>query len=196
MLKIALVFLTTLLTQPAVADIYKFVDGSGRVYYTDHPKNKQYKRIIKSLPPPPMSFGAYKLRTPYFASPNKARYSDLIEQTASRYRVDPKLVHAVIQTESAYNADAVSSAGAVGLMQLMPETAQRFGVYDRNDPDQNVDGGTRYLKHLINLFWPNLDLAVAAYNAGENAVMKYNNTIPPYPETQNYVRQVLALYSR
>jgi soluble lytic murein transglycosylase-like protein len=79
-------------------------------------------------------------------------------------------------------------------MQLMPDTARRFGVIDRNDPDQNVDGGTRYLKHLINLFNPNLDLAVAAYNAGENAVIRYNNSIPPYPETQNYVKQVLALY--
>lgn len=106
------------------------------------------------------------------------------------------MLHAVIQTESAYDADAISSAGAVGLMQLMPETAKRFGVTDRNDPDQNVEGGTRYLKHLLGLFGPNLHLAVAAYNAGENAVMKYNNSIPPYPETQNYVKQVLALYKR
>jgi len=69
-------------------------------------------------------------------------------------------------------------------------------VSDRNDPDQNIDGGTRYLKHLINMFNPNLDLAVAAYNAGENAVIRYNNSIPPYPETQNYVKQVLALYNQ
>ena len=79
-------------------------------------------------------------------------------------------------------------------MQLMPDTAKRFGVFDRSDPDQNVDGGIRYLKHLMNLFSPNLELALAAYNAGENAVMRYNNSIPPYPETQNYVKQVLALY--
>jgi soluble lytic murein transglycosylase-like protein len=76
----------------------------------------------------------------------------------------------------------------------MPDTAKRFGVIDRNDPDQNVDGGIRYLKHLIDLFNPKIDLALAAYNAGENAVMRNNNTIPPYPETQNYVKQVLALY--
>jgi len=105
------------------------------------------------------------------------------------------LVHAVIQTESAYNSSAQSPKGAVGLMQLMPDTARRFGVIDRNDPDQNVDGGTRYLKYLITLFNPNIDLAVAAYNAGENAVIRYNNSIPPYPETQNYVKQVLALYN-
>jgi soluble lytic murein transglycosylase-like protein len=127
---------------------------------------------------------------------NKSKFKDLIAQAAARHQVDERLVHAVIQTESAYNSTAVSSAGAVGLMQLMPETARRFGVMDRNDPDQNVDGGTRYLKHLIKMFEPNLDLAVAAYNAGENAVIKYNNSIPPYPETQNYVRQVLALYNQ
>ena len=201
MLKIAFALLAALVTNSVSADIYKFVDKSGRVYYTDRPKNKQFKRIIKSLPrvdfDPLSAYTSYApYKTPSYSSPNKDRFADLIDQTAMRYHVDPKLVHAVIQAESAYNADAVSSAGAVGLMQLMPQTAERFGVYDRNDPDQNVEGGTRYLKHLINLFWPNLDLAVAAYNAGENAVMKYNNTIPPYPETQNYVRQVLALYNR
>ena len=130
-----------------------------------------------------------------FIGANKKRFAELIEQAAYRHQVDAKLVHAVIQTESAYNSSAQSPKGAVGLMQLMPDTARRFGVTDRNDPDQNVDGGTRYLKHLINLFNPNIDLAIAAYNAGENAVIYYNNSIPPYPETQNYVKQVLALYN-
>ena len=130
-----------------------------------------------------------------FTGANKKRFAELIEQAAYRHQVDAKLVHAVIQTESAYNSSAQSPKGAVGLMQLMPDTARRFGVTDRNDPDQNVDGGTRYLKHLINLFNPNIDLAIAAYNAGENAVIYYNNSIPPYPETQNYVKQVLALYN-
>ncbi len=128
-------------------------------------------------------------------SMNKSKFADLINQAASKHHVDPRLVHAVIQTESAYNAGAVSSAGAVGLMQLMPDTARRYGVTNRNDPDQNIDGGTRYLKDLIEMF-PNLDLAVAAYNAGENAVIKHNYSIPPYPETQNYVKQVLSLYGR
>ena len=131
-----------------------------------------------------------------FTGTNKLRFNDLIEQAAYRHQVDAKLVHAVIQTESAYNSSAQSSKGAMGLMQLMPDTARRFGVIDRNDPDQNVDGGTRYLKHLIKLFKPNLALALAAYNAGENAVINHNNSIPPYPETQNYVKQVLSLYNQ
>lgn len=201
MLKIVLTLFISLLSSHASADIYKYVDRDGRTYYTDEPRNGLFKRIIKSKPHTYNTYTSYTFknfapRSAGYKSANKQRFTDLIEQTASKYQIDPKLVHAVIQTESAYNPSAISSAGAVGLMQLMPDTARRFGVIDRNDPDQNVEGGTRYLKHLIGLFEPNLQLAVAAYNAGENAVMKYNNTIPPYPETQNYVKQVLALYNR
>lgn len=194
MLRIAIILLNLFIANTALADIYKFIDKDGRIYYTDQPKNNKYKRIIKTKAQ--VFLSSYSPRIHTYSTANKQRFSDLIEQAAFRHQVDPKLVHAVIQTESAYNSTAISSAGAVGLMQLMPDTARRFGVYDRNDPDQNVDGGTRYLKHLIGLFGPNLDLAVAAYNAGENAVIKYNNSIPPYPETQNYVKQVLALYHR
>ena len=196
-MRIAFILLTLFISNEVIADIYKFTDTDGRVYYTDEPRHSLYKRIIKTKIPRytglyTSSYKGNKLRT--FSGINKKRFTDLIEQAANRYQVDAKLVHAVIQTESAYNSSAQSPKGAVGLMQLMPGTARRFGVIDRNDPDQNVDGGTRYLKHLINMFNPNLDLAVAAYNAGENAVIRYNNSIPPYPETQNYVRQVLALY--
>ena len=192
------VILTMLLSSTQViADIYKFVDTDGRIYYTDEPRNKLYKCIIKTpppSPPPPFAFRNDHYKNQTFTGSNKKKFAELIEQTAYKHQVDAKLVHAVIQTESAYNADAQSPKGAVGLMQLMPDTAKRFGVLDRNDPDQNVDGGIRYLKHLIALFNPKIDLALAAYNAGENAVMRNNNTIPPYPETQNYVKQVLALY--
>ena len=121
------------------------------------------------------------------------KYADLIAKAADKHQVDAKLVHSVIQAESAYNAKAVSSAGAVGLMQLMPGTAKRYGVADRRDPYQNIDGGTRYLKHLLQLFDSNLNLAVAAYNAGENAVIRNNNTIPPYSETRSYVKKVMSL---
>jgi soluble lytic murein transglycosylase-like protein len=126
---------------------------------------------------------------------DKSRFTNIISDAASRNQVDEKLVHAVIQTESAYNPSAVSRAGAVGLMQLMPATARRYGVTNRTDPAQNVDAGTRYLRDLLDMFNYNLGLAVAAYNAGEGAVMKYNYSIPPYPETRNYVKQVLARYN-
>jgi soluble lytic murein transglycosylase-like protein len=199
MMRIAIILLTLFISNEVMADIYKFTDTDGRVYYTDEPRHSLYKRIIKSKTFRYSNINNsntnnYHTKVRTFSGANKKRFAELIEQAANRYQVDAKLVHAVIQTESAYNSSAQSPKGAVGLMQLMPETARRFGVIDRNDPDQNVDGGTRYLKHLINMFNPNLDLAVAAYNAGENAVIRYNNSIPPYPETQNYVKQVLALY--
>jgi soluble lytic murein transglycosylase-like protein len=203
MIKIAVVSLALLASTEAIADVYKFVDASGHVFYTDEPRNKLYKMIIKTPPlmkHPASSSPFTNVYAPYkrhvFSGVNKARYSELIEDAAQRHNIDAKLLHAVIQTESAYNPLAISSAGAAGLMQLMPATAQRFGVSDRQDPDQNVEGGTKYLKHLITLFGPRLDLAIAAYNAGENAVMRHNNTIPPYRETQDYVRQVLALYQQ
>jgi len=198
-MRIVIILLTLFISTEVMADIYKFTDTDGRVYYTDEPRHSLYKRIIKTKVPYYTSIYKgknYMGKVHTFSGINKRRFSDLIEQTANKYQVDAKLVHAVIQTESAYNSAAQSPKGAVGLMQLMPDTARRFGVSDRNDPDQNVDGGTRYLKHLINMFNPNLDLAVAAYNAGENAVIRYNNSIPPYPETQNYVKQVLALYNQ
>ncbi|NOT11593.1 MAG: lytic transglycosylase domain-containing protein [Methylococcaceae bacterium] len=197
-MRIAIILLTLLVSESVLADIYKFVDSDGRVYYTDEPRHSLYKRIIQtkiqSSYPRYSKYNALNVHS--YSGGNKKKYLDLINEVAYRHQVDAKLVHAVIQTESAYNSNAVSSAGAVGLMQLMPDTARRFGVTNRNDPDQNVEGGTRYLRHLIDMFNPNLDLAVAAYNAGENAVIKYNNSIPPYPETQNYVKQVLALYNK
>jgi soluble lytic murein transglycosylase-like protein len=199
-MRIAIILLTLFLSNEVMADIYKFTDTDGHVYYTNInvPRNGLYKRIMKTkIFHYPNNFTSHytgKVRT--YSGANKRKFTDLIEQAAYRYQVDAKLVHAVIQTESAYNSTAQSPAGAVGLMQLMPDTARRFGVTDRNDPDQNIEGGTRYLKHLITMFNPNLDLAVAAYNAGENAVIRYNNSIPPYPETQNYVKQVLALYKQ
>lgn len=101
------------------------------------------------------------------------KYTPIILQAARQHKIDPKLVHAVIQAESAYDAKAVSSAGAVGLMQLMPATARQYGATSRKDPKQNIFAGTRYLKHLLGLFDDNLELSLAAYNAGENAVKKY-----------------------
>jgi soluble lytic murein transglycosylase-like protein len=199
MLRWTTILITLSVSSGALADIYKYVDSSGRTYYTNiKPKlgDSLYKRIMETKPyrymRPAPAMAGYRS---HFGQ-SKQKFSDLINQAAYRHQVDPKLVHAVIQTESAYNAGAVSSAGAVGLMQLMPDTARRYGVDDRRDPLQNVDGGTHYLRDLIEMFSPNLELAVAAYNAGENAVIKYNYQIPPYPETRNYVKQVLAAYNR
>ncbi len=174
----------------AGADVYKYTAPDGSVYYTDEPKKGlKYKRIIRTKP---RSYA----KAIKFLTKNKQKYTPLIAKAASKYQIDEKLLHAVIQAESAYDPNAVSSAGAVGLMQLMPETAKRYGVSNRKDASQNIDGGTRYLKDLLTMFNSNIKLAVASYNAGEGAVKKYNNAIPPYPETQNYVKQVLALYRK
>ncbi|ESS73150.1 soluble lytic murein transglycosylase-like protein [Methyloglobulus morosus KoM1] len=211
MIKKTIFLLISLTSNLALADIYKYVDSNGRVTYTNlrihnsgGTRNSLAKLIIKT-PENHYKFRENNIYPTFFHSfsdrfsprnINKSRFSNLIANAAYRHGVEEKLVHAVIQTESAYNANAVSHAGAVGLMQLMPDTARRYGVLNRTDPVQNVDGGTRYLRDLLGMFNYNLKLAVAAYNAGENAVIRYNNSIPPYPETQNYVRQVLSLYHR
>jgi soluble lytic murein transglycosylase-like protein len=118
----------------------------------------------------------------------------MIRSVSEKAKVSQALLHAIVQTESAYNARAKSSAGAVGLMQLMPGTAERYGVADIWDPAQNLEGGAHYLRDLLDMFQNNLKLALAAYNAGEGAVKKYGNKIPPYPETRDYVRKVIAKY--
>ncbi len=119
-------------------------------------------------------------------------FSDLIQRISQQYGVDVDLVDAVIQTESNYNPNVVSYAGAQGLMQLMPATAQSLGVVNAFDPEQNVDGGVRLLRQLLNSYNGNVSLALAAYNAGPGAVATYGG-IPPYQETQTYVSRVLSL---
>jgi soluble lytic murein transglycosylase-like protein len=124
----------------------------------------------------------------------RARFERLIDAYARVYGLSPQLLHAVIRTESAYNHEAVSRAGAEGLMQLMPGTAARYGVKDSFNPVENVRGGAAYLRDLLDMFGQDLKLALAGYNAGENAVIRNGNQIPPYAETQNYVRQVLQYF--
>jgi hypothetical protein len=118
-----------------------------------------------------------------------ATVNELVASIARSHNVEPSLVDSVIRVESAYNPNAVSPKGAMGLMQLIPSTARRFGVNDTFHPQQNIEGGVRYLKYLMQLYNGDERLALAAYNAGEGAVAKYKG-IPPYPETQNYVYQV------
>lgn len=123
----------------------------------------------------------------------RSKYDPIIEKYAEKYRVDPVLVRAVIQVESDFNAQCVSHKNARGLMQLIPGTARRYGVKAVHDPDQNIHGGIRYLADLLRMFNDDLPRALAAYNAGENAVVKYGG-IPPYQETRDYVRRAMTVY--
>jgi len=185
-------------------DVYKYTDANGNVIFTDKPVaranvklawrrasstlvEENQKRVLAYGRVP--STPAPKVGKP--AGQRRAHYEGLIRMTAARNRLSPELLHAVIRAESAYDAAAVSPAGAIGLMQLMPATAERYGVADIWDPVENLQGGAAYLRDLLELFDQNLRLALAGYNAGENAVIRYGRKIPPYPETQSYVRKVL-----
>lgn len=168
--------------------IYRYVDKKGVVHFSDRALHARYKLIYQ---------GTAHLRgygKKLSIHKKYALYKKLVDEAAKKTGVEAALIHAVIQTESAYNPRAVSPKGATGLMQLMKGTADRYGVVDRKDPIDNIDGGTRYLRDLLKMFNYNKHLALAAYNAGEGAVQKHDNMIPPYKETQNYVRRVLALY--
>lgn len=123
----------------------------------------------------------------------RSKWDPIIERYAEKYRIDPTLVRAVIQVESDFNPGCVSHKGARGLMQLMPETAKRFGVKKIHDPEENIHGGIRYLAYLTQLFSDDLPRALAAYNAGENAVLRHGG-IPPYDETQTYVKRAMTVY--
>lgn len=167
--------------------LYKHIDKNGHVRYTDRPAHDGYVELKLTLKgwKSPETYSNYKA--------NMAKYKPLVENVSKKHGLPNWLIAAVIHAESLYNPHAVSRAGAVGLMQLMPGTAARYGVYDRKNPEQNVEAGVRYLNDLLAMFDNNLDLALAAYNAGENAVRKYGNRIPPYKETRNYVQKVKAL---
>ena len=129
-------------------------------------------------------------------STGNPRIDNLIHHYGNQYGVDPYLVYCLMSQESSFTAGAMSPKGAQGLMQLMPDTAARYGVTNPFDVAQNIMGGTRYLRDLLKLFNGRVDLALAGYNAGEGAVMKYGNSIPPYDETRNYVRLILKRYGR
>jgi soluble lytic murein transglycosylase-like protein len=174
------------------AKIYKFVDSKGVIHITDKPKNSHYKPIYQGGLCVPSLLSSVDSSVTMHKKHKK--YQTLIQEVASNTGLEPALLHAIIQVESAYNPKAVSPKGAVGLMQLMPATAKRLGVKDRTDAASNVDGGARYLRYLLELFNNNMELALAAYNAGENAVIRYGNKIPPYRETRNYVSKVMKLY--
>jgi soluble lytic murein transglycosylase-like protein len=129
------------------------------------------------------------------ASSKNTSFESLIQQAGDKYGVDPDLVKAVIQNESAYDPTAISSAGAMGLMQLMPDTAANLGVENPMNPAENIDGGVKLLRELLNQFGGNVTNTIAAYNAGPGAVQQYGG-VPPYQETQLYVNRVLSTYGK
>ena len=194
-IKITLICISilSLISLPGQADIYKYVDKHGRVILTDKPPHKGYKRLVKTWKGWEEQ---KKLPKNYNWQKNQKKYDSTIRSVAKIYKLPHALLHAVITAESSYNPNAISRAGAVGLMQLMPETAKQYGVSNRRDPKQSIYGGTRYLRYLLKLFNNDVILALAAYNAGEGAVKKFGNKIPPYKETRNYVNKVIKYYKK
>jgi soluble lytic murein transglycosylase-like protein len=166
----------------ASADIYHHVNEQGIKVFSDRPSHPASEVYMRER-------GSFRLASKGSYYP----YRDLVVEACSMYKMDEALVRAVMEAESDYNRYAVSGAGARGLMQLMPGTAAVLGVQNTWDPRQNIQAGTRYLKTLLKRFSGNIELSLAAYNAGANAVVRYGS-IPPYPQTQHYVKKVMRLY--
>jgi soluble lytic murein transglycosylase-like protein len=192
MLRLALL-MTTLLAASSVAanaKIYTYVDSQGQRHYTDVPDNNRYRLLVLSPQDRTASGDRYDMQLLAKAT----QYDSIIEHAAVAAAVEPNLLRAVIVVESGFNSHALSKRGAVGLMQLMPATASRFGVSNPYDARENVHAGARYLKFLIDRFGHDVRLALAAYNAGEDAVDRNGGQIPPFSETMAYVPRVLKIY--
>ena len=181
-----LAFLLLIPVGQAAAGAYRLVDADGTVHFTNAPSDPRYRRMAGIS-----GTASGWLRLPGVQT---SRYATEIEEAANRYGVPRRLVEALIRVESGFNAAAISTKGARGLMQLMPQTAAILGVRDVFNPRQNIDGGVRHLRGLIDRYPKNLRLVLAAYNAGEQAVNWYGG-VPPYPETQQYVEKVIGEYS-
>jgi soluble lytic murein transglycosylase-like protein len=159
------------------SDIYSYVDENGTVHFTNVPTDQRYRMFLKEK------------RSFSLGDPDK--YEPLINEVCEKYHMDSAIIKAIIKAESNFDPYATSWKGAQGLMQLMPETAYELNVNDVYHPRDNLEGGVKYMKYLLERFNNDLSLALAAYNAGENAVLKYNWSIPPYAETRQYVNRVL-----
>jgi soluble lytic murein transglycosylase-like protein len=178
------------------ADIYSYVDKDGTVHFTNKPSgDPHYRLYMKSRDGAKRRADAMAVPPSDMSVERFSRYGDHIREAAALYQIPEELVRAVIKVESDYDPRAISRVGAQGLMQLMPETAQRMQVRDVMDPRENILGGVRYLRVLANMFNGNLELTLAGYNAGENAVVRHGG-IPPFDETEDYVARVLAYYRR
>jgi soluble lytic murein transglycosylase len=159
---------------PVRADIYRYVDATGTVHFTDTPTRGHWALYLKEQPS---------------ADAGHSNYLEIIRRHAVSYGLEEALVKAVIKVESDYQPKTVSDKGAQGLMQLIPETARLLNVHNPFDPSENIRGGSEYLRRMLDLFNENLELALAAYNAGPSTVKRYGG-IPPYEETRNYVKRV------
>lgn len=179
--------IATIWATPCHADIYRYEDDDGIVHFTDAPTDKRFKVFMRDL----KKDKELRTKLKYASSVNPAEYEQLIKNCSEKYGVSAALVKAVIHAESGYNPNAVSSKGASGLMQLMPGTAKSLKVADRFNPKDNVEGGVKYLRFLLDTFRGDVSLALAAYNAGLSKVSKYGG-IPPYNETRTYVNRVLS----
>jgi soluble lytic murein transglycosylase-like protein len=171
----------------ALADVYVHKDKDGVLTFTNVPNHSGFRRVIReSISPLPGQ--TYTLKS--FTAKS---FDDFIISASTRHSIDADLIRAVIKTESDFNMNARSSKGAMGLMQLMPETARQHNVLDAYNPFDNIEGGVRHLRLLLSRYRGNLELSLAAYNAGINAVERHGG-IPPYAETRQYVQRVLHYY--
>jgi soluble lytic murein transglycosylase-like protein len=179
----------------ARSDVYSFTDAGGVQHFSNVPTDARFVLAWRTeSPTTALSSAVYKSNR--FDRAQQRKYAPEIKRAAKACRLEPALLHAVIAAESGYNENAVSGKGAMGLMQLMPETARQYGATDPFNPDQNVRAGALYLSSLLQLYGNNLHLALAAYNSGEANVAKYGKRIPPFPETVAYVPKVIGLYRR
>jgi soluble lytic murein transglycosylase len=178
----SLIFVLCTFAATVYADIYVKIDSQGVLHFTNVPTSSNYKIYIREKPPEPLNSGATD------------RYDNLIAEASEKHGVSFSLLKALIKIESDFNPRAVSSAGAKGLMQIMPENIRALNIKDPFDPLENIMGGARYLKQLIKRFNGELPMALAAYNAGPNMVDRYKR-IPPFAETENFVEKVMKYYS-
>jgi soluble lytic murein transglycosylase-like protein len=180
-LKCIVIGVTLFVTSPARADIYLYVDSQGVMHFTNTPTSSKYKVYMSDK---------LKYSEALF---NIKSYDDVISEAAARTGISSSLLKAVIYVESYFNPKAVSKKGALGLMQIMPENLDALNIKDPFDPWENIMGGAYYFKTMLDRFSGQVDLALAAYNAGPTVVEKYND-IPPYPETQRYVKKVMRAF--